>query len=251
MPCRINFSADLRQKGAGSDSEAVLPERAAAVGNILQITRTIEFARHLVQTWTEHGVDAFRAALENCARLIANETGDSPADLDSRFGIVVAGVLSVLFPQQPEILIRRQAILNQAISKADAPGAKAETFVHDLSALLEELAGEDETHRFSQRVRLSIRSCPLDELRNLTVESLADRLGYSRSHLSRRFHQETLVSLREEIQEEKLRRGYEILRSGRSRVSIRALSQQLGFGDPAYFSRIFREKFGHNPGELH
>ena len=221
------------------------------MGNILQITKTIEFARHMVQTWTEQGVEAFRAALENCARLIASETGDSLSDLDSRFGIVVAGVLTVLFPQQPETLIRRQAILHQAISKADTAGEKAAVFVHDLSALLEELAGDDETHRFSQRVRLSIRSSPLEELRGLTVESLADRLGYSRSHLSRKFHQEALVSLHEEIQDEKLRRGYEILRHGRSRVSIRALSQQLGFGDPAYFSRIFREKFGHNPGELH
>lgn len=236
-----------RQAPSAGSGKVVL----TVMTEMLQITKTIEFAKQLVQVWTERGVEAFQKALDGCARAIAAQTGDSPACLDSRFGIVIAGVLTHLFQEQQETLIRRQAVLNRAIIQEETTEGKIAVFIRDLSALLEELAGEDEANRFSQRVLLTIRSCPLSELRNLTVESLAERLGYSRSHLSRKFRQETLGSLRELLHEEKLKRGYEILQSRRSRVSIRALSQQLGFSDPVHFSKIFREKYGISPADFH
>ena len=88
------------------------------MSNILQITKTLDFAKSLVRTWTEKGVDAFRQALEGCARLILEQTGDHPADLDARLGIVVAGVLTVVYDGQPDLLVRRQALLNREIMEA-------------------------------------------------------------------------------------------------------------------------------------
>lgn len=232
-------------------AEVVTWTELIQMDGILQITKTIEFAQQLVQIWTEKGVDSFRAALSNCARMIAAQTGDSATDLDSRFGIVVAGVLTVIYDQQQETLIRKQAVLNRAITQAAGTEEKIEIFIRDLSASLEELAGDDEEKRFSQRVLMFIRACPVSGLRQLTVESLADRLGYNRSYLSRKFHQEQLVCLRELLLDERLKRGYEILRIRRSKVSVRALSRQLGFSDPVYFSKLFREKFGVSPADLH
>ena len=220
------------------------------MSNILQITKTLDFAKSLVRTWTEEGVEAFRHSLDGCARLILEQTGDHPADLDTRLGIVVAGVLTVVYDGQPDLLVRRQALLNREIIEARTAEEKIAAFVRALSGFLEELSGDDEQSRLSQRIILFVRSCTIADLRQLSVESLADRLGYNRSYLSRKFKQEQLLDLRQMLLDEKLKRAYEILQGRGHRVSVQALAEQLGFGDRSYFTQLFKEKFGVSPGQV-
>jgi AraC-like DNA-binding protein len=220
------------------------------MSNILQITKTLDFAKSLVRTWTENGVEAFRSSLEGTARLILEQTGDRPADLDTRLGIVVAGVLTVVYDSQPDLLVRRQAMLNRRIIEAGTAEEKITAFVQVLTGFLEELSGDDEHSRLSQRILLFVRSCAVADLRQLSVETLADRLGYNRSYLSRKFKQEQLLDLRQLLLDEKLKRAYEILQSRGHRVSVQALSEQLGFGDRSYFTKLFKEKFGISPGQV-
>lgn len=220
------------------------------MSNILQITKTLDFAKSLLRTWTEEGVDAFRRSLDGCARLILEQTGDHPADLDTRLGIVVAGVLTVVYDGQPDLMVRRQALLNREIIEAPTSEAKITTFSRVLPDFLEDLSGDDEQTRLSQRIMLFVRSCAVSDLRQLSVETLADRLGYNRSYLSRKFKQEQLLDLRQLLLDEKLKRAYEILQDRGHRVSVQALAGQLGFSDRSYFTKLFKEKFGVSPGQV-
>ena len=79
------------------------------------------------------------------------------------------------------------------------------------------------------------------------MEALADRLGYNRSYLSRKFKQEQLLDLRQMLLDEKLKRAYEILQGRGHRVSVQALAEQLGFGDRSYFTKFSRKSSAFPP----
>lgn len=81
----------------------------------------------------------------------------------------------------------------------------------------------------------------------VTAENLAKELYLSRPYLSRKFIQETGMSLTDFVLKEKTEEAKNLLRY--SDKSIAAISGYLGFSSQSHFSRVFKKYAGATPGE--
>ncbi|HEU4324603.1 MAG TPA: substrate-binding domain-containing protein [Roseiflexaceae bacterium] len=79
----------------------------------------------------------------------------------------------------------------------------------------------------------------------LTRQEIADAVGISSNYLSRIFHQEVGLSAWDCLNRFRILKAQELLR--RSPASIAEVAAQVGFDDPAYFSRMFRKHTGLSP----
>lgn len=123
--------------------------------------------------------------------------------------------------------------------------------------------------KFSQVVRLSWESSSLQDVRSadeqflqrilalfikhmhddaFQVEDLAEKAGYSRSQLHRKFKAITGKSASQFLQELRLNRAKDLLKSGGFNVSEVAF--QVGYSNLSYFSKVFKEAFGMLPSEI-
>jgi AraC-like DNA-binding protein len=82
----------------------------------------------------------------------------------------------------------------------------------------------------------------------LTPDRLGRLAGMSRSQLYRVF--EPVGGVAREIQRERLRQAYRAIADPADGRAIREISEELGFSEPATFSRAFRREFGHPPSGL-
>lgn len=82
---------------------------------------------------------------------------------------------------------------------------------------------------------------------DLNGEALAGELGMSRMHLHRhliRFYEQPASAV---IIARRMKRGEHFLEY--SLLYIREVSLKVGYEDPAYFSRLFRQTYGESPSE--
>lgn len=79
----------------------------------------------------------------------------------------------------------------------------------------------------------------------LNVNTLADRLGMCRSSLLRAFREEMHMPPSEYLMKLRIQNAISLLRD--HRFSHAEIASRSGFADPAYFSRLIREKFGMPP----
>jgi len=98
-------------------------------------------------------------------------------------------------------------------------------------------------HRLVRRAQEQIRAGAQVRIR---ASDVARRLGVSREHLSRVFRQETGVSICRYMVEEKMGVACALLRDGT--LSVKEVSQRLGFAAPAHFVRAFRRVVRLTPG---
>ena len=82
----------------------------------------------------------------------------------------------------------------------------------------------------------------------LKTEEIASALFVSRQHLSRRFHEETGMTLYAYIQQKKTEEAKRLLRFTDQSISLIAL--HLGFSSQSHFTRVFRQMTGKTPGEF-
>jgi AraC-like DNA-binding protein len=82
----------------------------------------------------------------------------------------------------------------------------------------------------------------------LCVGELAQRYGYSEGHFHRQFKARTGTSPMRMITRLRLRRAHNAL--VHSTEPVEAIARSVGYGDPLYFSRLFRRTFGQSPSAL-
>jgi AraC family transcriptional regulator, arabinose operon regulatory protein len=80
-----------------------------------------------------------------------------------------------------------------------------------------------------------------------TLDDFAGRACLSRSHFSRQFREKTGYAPVDYFIRLKIQRACELLES--TSLPVRAISVQLGYQDPYYFSRIFKTIVGTHPTE--
>lgn len=80
------------------------------------------------------------------------------------------------------------------------------------------------------------------------VSELADAMNMSRSNLLRKVKKETKLSVSQLINQVRLKRAMELLRTTSANIS--EVSHQTGFNSPSYFIKCFREYYGYPPGEV-
>ena len=80
---------------------------------------------------------------------------------------------------------------------------------------------------------------------NLTVEALAQELHLSRVQLFRKIKALTDLTPTLLIRQIRLQNAHRLL--SESDLSISEIAYSCGFKDPAYFSRVYKENYGHPP----
>jgi AraC-like DNA-binding protein len=86
-----------------------------------------------------------------------------------------------------------------------------------------------------------------EKLGELSVEKIARELDVSRSYLARIFKRERNFSLKEYLLREKMIRSA-LLLVNEPQMTVKELSQKIGFLDTDYFAIIFKKYFGISPG---
>lgn len=81
----------------------------------------------------------------------------------------------------------------------------------------------------------------------ITIQDIADHLNINRSYLHRLFKSFTGVSVQNYLLDYRLRQACILLKS--TALSVRSVAHTVGYTDPLYFSRIFRQKMGMSPSE--
>lgn len=99
-----------------------------------------------------------------------------------------------------------------------------------------------ETELVEQAARL-VMSMPDKKFCDLTVGTLANMMNVERSKLSRQFKRVKEMRLEDFIFKEKMTRAAFLLRID-GRITIKQVSQQVGFLTSDYFSRLFKNYFG-------
>lgn len=82
----------------------------------------------------------------------------------------------------------------------------------------------------------------------MTLQNLADRLGYSLYYFIRLFRGVTGHSPKSYLNRRRITRAWEDLQAGEKKVID--LAYDYGFGTPESFSRAFHKQLGCNPGEV-
>ena len=99
--------------------------------------------------------------------------------------------------------------------------------------------------QFLLKVRTAIFSRMSDE--QLGVESLAEDMALSRSQLLRKITALTGVSVNELIRTFRLQRAAQLLEKQWGPVS--QIAYEVGFSNPSYFAKVFKEQYGVLPSE--
>lgn len=81
--------------------------------------------------------------------------------------------------------------------------------------------------------------------RNLTIDEIAKNVYYGKSYLMRNFKVKTGKTVMQYFNELKIEEAKKLLRE--SKLPISQISENLGFGEPNYFSRVFKKITGFTP----
>lgn len=212
-------------------------------------TKTLEHSRYLLNVFQNRGIVVFRKVLWEVTEIILDNTrGDLPV-IDGRFLTIVSGILSILYVNRSDQIIRKNVIISQGFLHESDPEAKRSRFIQDLAQFLENYLSESGGREFAEKVIFFLKTCSLEELKQVNTQSLAERHHLSKNYFADKFRKEQGATLHEAILDEKLNRALLILRNEGRGVSVKNLSWMLGFSDPVYFSRLFRKRFGIAPGE--
>ena len=82
----------------------------------------------------------------------------------------------------------------------------------------------------------------------LGIEMLCKEAGMSQAQLYRKLKALTNLSIKNFMNEHRLRRAFEMLQD--STRSVKEVAYLTGFVDPSYFSRVFMNKYGFPPSKV-
>lgn len=207
-------------------------------------SNVVTVCQFFLSQWKYRGVDAFRRGVEEWAQSVVRQFEDQPQEMARRFQAMAHGLLSEVFPDQPNVAMRGAYAIAQSVETQEGTEAKTQALV---DALCRQLESRDNPSDLTSQVKDFLRNRSNSELRRITVETLADQFQLHRSQLSRRFQAETGQSVHDAITSEKLQRAFVLLQSGAKTVETR---RELGFAKEDHFRKTFKERFGILPSHV-
>jgi YesN/AraC family two-component response regulator len=85
-----------------------------------------------------------------------------------------------------------------------------------------------------------------DEYETLSLQKLSKKLYYNKNYLSNLLHKKTGHTFTELLNSEKIKNAAFLL--GSTSLPIRTVSENVGISNLNYFYKLFKEKYGENPG---
>ena len=115
--------------------------------------------------------------------------------------------------------------------------------------LVEKLRLSDQAEQRSSREKLTwkINEYIDGHLGTASLQTIADAVHLHPVYLSRLYKAETGEGISDYIHKQRMLRAVHLLKD--DSLKIYAISEQLGFKNAAYFSKVFREKYGMTPNE--
>ena len=107
-------------------------------------------------------------------------------------------------------------------------------------------------HRTNPKLSLQIQTCvdyiEMNLNQKIVAKDLAALVGYTEYYLTHKFKEETGLSVANYAKFTKIERAKVLLKS--TELSVREISEQLGFATRNYFSHVFQEVTGKTPVEF-
>ena len=85
--------------------------------------------------------------------------------------------------------------------------------------------------------------------KQISLDIVAEEFNISSSHLSRIFNRCSGTSFSEFVKDRKLEKAAELIMKEKN-VNISDIEVKLGYLTPAYFSKLFKEKYGMTPAQF-
>lgn len=103
--------------------------------------------------------------------------------------------------------------------------------------------------KFRKEVNAVIKYVNANYQQKLSLDQIANHVNLNREYLSRLFSKETGQSLFQHINAVRMEAAADLIRS-QSDIYIKEVAAKVGFDDPYFFSRRFKEYFGKSPSEF-
>ncbi len=114
-----------------------------------------------------------------------------------------------------------------------------------ISSVRQALRGDSTAQQTSTLVKRAVAYIQQHHARSLSRQDIARAVGISPNYLSDIFQRELGIALWEYVCRYRIKRAKNLLRN--TNENITAIAAQVGFEDPAYFSRVFRKQVGCSP----
>ncbi|MCZ8512017.1 AraC family transcriptional regulator [Paenibacillus filicis] len=105
---------------------------------------------------------------------------------------------------------------------------------------------QEDASVIQQQVEQAIRWLTLQYYQPISIEQMAQSLGYHRTHLSKMFKQHTGMSPMHFLLKIRMERAKLLLQEP---LTIEQVASSVGFADPLYFSKQFKKWFGRSPSD--
>ncbi|MEC0249460.1 AraC family transcriptional regulator, partial [Paenibacillus chitinolyticus] len=104
----------------------------------------------------------------------------------------------------------------------------------------------EETDAGRRQIDRAVRWLQLQYAQPVTIEQLAQHMGYHRTYLSKLFRQHTGLTPTQFLLKIRMERAKLLMTEG---STIEQIAYSVGFSDPLYFSKQFKKWFGCTPSE--
>ncbi len=153
------------------------------------------------------------------------------------------GALSGRMASVPPVFSVSALISELFRANADNPDTTEFGLAATLFRLYEELFADREPdgNEYVRRIRSYIDAM---YMKKISVEGLADQLHLNRRYMTRIFHAETGMSVRDYLLRTRMREATECLRAG---LSVGETAERCGYEDMFLFSKLFRKTYGVSP----
>ena len=105
----------------------------------------------------------------------------------------------------------------------------------------------EQNHPLSKTVRLACLIVRSNYRDNISLDSVAERVGVTASYLSRLFKKEMQINFQDFLTDVRIEKAVEMLYD--EALSVRALADAVGYNNYTYFCKIFKQKTGKTVGE--
>lgn len=144
----------------------------------------------------------------------------------------------------PIIKVKDSSIFTEPADRAANDTLTCEFVLSKLFRLYDEVFGKNsESEDYVKQAR---RYISLNYMCNLSVDKIADMVGFNRSYLSRRFREETGISIMQYIVSVRMEKAKELLEKGNS---VKQTARLVGYGDQFAFSKMYKKFYGISPNE--